>query len=330
MIDNDYLALAGIPIPMALASIALLGYMVGRWKRVIVALPGNASRRDLARGRKIVQSFELVSRQVQSDLADHMRHVRRFRLRLEKIDADKEASWIELCDEAERILAPTQRCVTQLAHAHDLLRQQASQLMTFTELRNDPLTGVHNRRGLDESLKLMFAMLTRYKKPFSILMLDIDHFKQINDRFGHVRGDQVLRDLADAMVQAARDADVVARYGGEEFSIVLPETTLEGACEFADRLRNKISASLSVTVSVGVAQARADDSASTLLDVADSALYAAKSDGRNCVYHHDRSRVIRTSPRVVVRSTSALPDLTVLNDSHVDTGLAETVLNQQV
>lgn len=289
---------------MALASVALLGYLVGRWKRAEMLLPGSASRRDIARARKVAQTFETISRQVQTDIAEHWRQVRRFQRRLDRIATDDDSSWLELCDEAERILGPTQRYVTQLAHAYDSLRQQANQLMTFTELRNDPLTGVHNRRGLDEALKLMFAMLTRYKKDFSILMVDIDYFKQINDRHGHLRGDQILRELADLMVRTARDADVVTRYGGEEFSIVLPETTLEGACEFAERLRRKIQETLTITVSMGVAQARNDDSPSGLLDRADSALYTAKSDGRNCVYHSDAGITVRITDRAIPHAPS--------------------------
>jgi len=150
---------------------------------------------------------------------------------------------------------------------------------------------VSNRRALDESLASMFAMMHRYEHPFSIVILDIDHFKKINDECGHLHGDRKLRDVAGLLDETVRETDIVARYGGEEFVIVLPHTDLEGACVFGERLRRLIHDQLSLTISGGVTAAVDGDSVETLMNRADEALYSAKAAGRNRVYQHDATDI---------------------------------------
>lgn len=202
------------------------------------------------------------------------------------IDQHQEAAWKELCREAEEILKPTLRLTAQIASAHEEIRQQSANLMTFTEVRTDPLTGVNNRRGLDDALSGQFAMMNRYDMRFSVAMFDIDHFKKVNDQEGHLYGDRVLQRLARILDESVRETDVVARYGGEEFVVVMPETDIEGAGVFADRLRLKIETELPLTVSGGVAEALDGDTQDSLLARADIALYQAKTAGRNCVVRH--------------------------------------------
>ena len=137
--------------------------------------------------------------------------------------------------------------------------------MTFTEVRTDPLTGVNNRRGMADSIAGQFAMMHRYGTTFTLTIFDIDHFKTVNDEKGHLRGDQILQDLARLLDEFVRETDVVARYGGEEFVIVMPQTELEGACRFAQRSRMKVETELSITISGGVAQAVEGDTQETLL-----------------------------------------------------------------
>jgi diguanylate cyclase len=158
--------------------------------------------------------------------------------------------------------------------------------MTFTEVRTDPLTGVNNRRGLDDALGSQLSLMNRYGTRFAVAMFDIDHFKQMNDVQGHLYGDQMLSQLARLIDDSVRETDVVARYGGEEFLVIMPETDLEGAMRFADRLRERIGENLPLTVSGGVAEALEGDSHESLLARADVALYGAKSAGRNCVFRH--------------------------------------------
>jgi diguanylate cyclase (GGDEF)-like protein len=155
----------------------------------------------------------------------------------------------------------------------------------------DALTGQGNRRALDELLKQQAELYISSGKSFSILMLDIDFFKTINDGFGHMTGDDVLRAFAQRVREYLRPGDVCARFGGEEFVVVLPRTRLEEAREVAERLRLGVAQSpllrtptLHVTVSIGVATLAPNQTVGDLLATADAAVYAAKNAGRNQVH----------------------------------------------
>ena len=154
----------------------------------------------------------------------------------------------------------------------------------------DALTGQGNRRALDELLKQQAAFYVSSGKSFSILMLDIDFFKSINDGFGHMTGDDVLRAFVQRVREYLRPGDMCARFGGEEFVVVLPQTTLEEAREVAERLRLGVAQSplletprVQVTVSIGVATLGAGQTVGELLATADAAVYVAKKGGRNQV-----------------------------------------------
>ncbi len=277
----------GIPAPVALAIVALVGYLVGRWRRRLETDEQAGARRELKRARAVIRELEGIAREVRAGLASHHSNVMRFKQRVQQLSLCGEAAvWKQLCDEAERMLKPTMRLSRQLAHAYDEIRQQTNLLMTFTEVRTDPLTGVSNRRALDDSLANMFGILARYGTGFSIAIFDIDHFKKINDQHGHLYGDQVLQQLARMLDDCVRETDIVARYGGEEFVVLMPQTDLGAASQFADRMRESVQTDLSITISGGVAQASEHDSPRTLLSRADAALYEAKSGGRNLVYRH--------------------------------------------
>jgi diguanylate cyclase (GGDEF)-like protein len=157
----------------------------------------------------------------------------------------------------------------------------------------DPLTGVSNRRRFLELFAVEFERAKRYGEELSCVMLDLDHFKGVNDRYGHLVGDRVLVAAADAFRSSLRAADVIARWGGEEFAVLLPHTDLAGAQAVAERCRRALedvvvqagAARVGITVSVGVAgfpDARLDGP-DALMRSADDALYQAKSSGRNCV-----------------------------------------------
>jgi diguanylate cyclase (GGDEF)-like protein len=154
----------------------------------------------------------------------------------------------------------------------------------------DALTGQGNRRALDELLKQQAAFYVSSGKSFSILMLDIDFFKSINDGFGHMTGDDVLRAFVQRVREYLRPGDVCARFGGEEFVVVLPQTTFEEAREVAERLRLGVAQCplletprVQVTVSIGVATLAAGQTVGELLATADAAVYVAKKAGRNQV-----------------------------------------------
>ena len=160
--------------------------------------------------------------------------------------------------------------------------------------RTDPLTQLLNRRVLVERLVQEVERARRYQSQIALLMIDLDHFKRVNDQYGHLVGDDVLRDVATILRNAVRTVDVVARYGGEEFVVVLPETAAAGAVAFAERLREKIEAqdfnahphgTFHITSSIGMASypGQQIESGEDLLARADEALYRAKADGRNRV-----------------------------------------------
>jgi diguanylate cyclase (GGDEF)-like protein len=190
--------------------------------------------------------------------------------------------------------AVVKAAVTSIQRAHLLETARADNVRLAALAQTDPLTQVLNRRALTDRLGSELDRARRYGHSVAVLMLDLDYFKVINDTHGHLIGDGVLKDTAEILRSAVRSADFVARYGGEEFVIVLPETALEGAVAFAERLRERISstsfsgdraATLNLTVSIGASLFPGPriTSVDDLLSAADTALYRAKHDGRNCV-----------------------------------------------
>jgi diguanylate cyclase (GGDEF)-like protein len=157
----------------------------------------------------------------------------------------------------------------------------------------DPLTGLYNRRHFLGSLDAEWSRFQRYYRSVSVLMLDIDHFKSVNDRYGHAVGDEAIKAVAAACNEGKRKSDLVGRLGGEEFAVLLPETSLSRAKLVAERIRKRVMAirlnaqrvQFGLTVSIGVAEAGVGMSGTdALMNAADNALYRAKADGRNqCV-----------------------------------------------
>jgi diguanylate cyclase (GGDEF)-like protein len=158
----------------------------------------------------------------------------------------------------------------------------------------DPLTGLFNRRFFENNLRTEIARARRFDHPLSLVMLDVDHFKNYNDRLGHRNGDLLLRKLAGLLTKTVRESDVISRYGGEEFCVILPEIHQDGAATFSERLRNivfthpfekrEIQPNGRITVSLGVATYPNDaEVVEELVEKADSALYRAKNNGRNQV-----------------------------------------------
>ena len=151
---------------------------------------------------------------------------------------------------------------------------------------HDGLTAVYNRHYFDRALDAEIARHDRLGNPFSLIMIDVDHFKKINDRHGHATGDFVLKQIACLLHEHLRDTDVLARWGGEEFMLLLPGATIEGAFGFAERCRRRVETSeilraQGVTISLGVIEYAAGMDRSRLLGELDAALYRSKQTGRN-------------------------------------------------
>jgi diguanylate cyclase (GGDEF)-like protein/PAS domain S-box-containing protein len=194
--------------------------------------------------------------------------------------------------EMERVNTQLRSALTALESTREQINKQNDELRQLA--MRDPLTGCANRRALFEQFETLFATARTENQPLCCIMTDIDHFKSINDNYGHAVGDRVLQVVSRALAGGLRDTDVLGRYGGEEFCIALPGVGLEEACTIAERLRAEIesragkgvrsSQGIVVTSSFGVAElgpGLADPA--QLIDRADTALYKAKKDGRNCV-----------------------------------------------
>jgi two-component system cell cycle response regulator len=174
----------------------------------------------------------------------------------------------------------------------DRLRDNVQQSMELAI--TDPLTGLYNRRYMESHTNLLVTRALEREKPLSILVTDIDHFKSVNDTYGHDAGDEVLREFADRMRSCIRGVDLACRFGGEEFVVVMPDTDLGIASRVAERIRRRIAGepfqidrgahSINVTISIGLAGLNgAEDMPASILKRADEALYRAKRSGRNRV-----------------------------------------------
>jgi diguanylate cyclase (GGDEF)-like protein/PAS domain S-box-containing protein len=181
----------------------------------------------------------------------------------------------------------------RLKQSRDEIRRQNYELEKMARI--DPLTSCLNRRAFYADFESLWAIARRYNKPLSCIILDVDHFKKVNDRFGHSAGDHVLQVIAKTLRETMRDSDLVCRYGGEEFCALLPETDVEAACQAAERTRQAIERAdcgeVSVTASLGVsALGQGATDPRELLDQADKALYVAKRRGRNRVMRWEEVR----------------------------------------
>ena len=184
------------------------------------------------------------------------------------------------------------------ARVRAALRTKNLQDLLIEYAHIDPLTGLPNRRALMERLQQEWARMVRHGQPFSFIMADIDHFKKVNDTYGHLVGDQLLQEIAKVFTKQCRNVDTPARYGGEEFAIVVPQESAANARSLAERCRRNIEEisilvkgeSVHTTVSFGIAETTGLTAPETLIEHADEALYAAKVAGRNQVATYDETK----------------------------------------
>jgi diguanylate cyclase (GGDEF)-like protein len=199
-------------------------------------------------------------------------------------------AWRELTeDQADLLNGVASQAAIAIRHAQ-LFQAQEENALT------DELTKLPNRRALAQRFLQEMQRARRHHKAIAFMMIDLDHFKQVNDTYGHLNGDAVLAELASILEHGARESDVCARYGGEEFGVILHETTEAGARTLAERIRAKVAAAtfpggLKLTISIGVAATDEPALFTTLMERADQALYAAKQGGRNQVRVADMKAV---------------------------------------
>ena len=298
-----------------LAVMAAFGYLLGR-RRSESRTQSSNSRQEIGRALAVAQELEGIAYRLRKSMSQHVPAIVKFNAQLKRWEQNDGVSWPTLCERAEGLLKPSLRLSNEVSHAYADLLQQMTLLSSFAEMRSDPLTGVANRRVFDEALERLLADHVDADPPLAMMLLDLDHFKRINDEHGHLRGDKVLQDAAELLKATVRHGDVLARYGGEEFVVLLPRTPLRASCNLAERIRLRLGERLGTTVSIGVAASLRNESATSLIARADAALYAAKQQGRDRTALHEGP-----SGRVVaVHGESAKPELTAAGDSPVVIG----------
>jgi len=204
-----------------------------------------------------------------------------FRLRLQR----NRLSWIAVRAQPRRVESGTLWVGLMIDISEQMIEEDRLRRLSDT----DDLTGLANRRKLRKRLDEELSLSNRHGLPLSLMMLDLDYFKSINDTWGHLQGDQVLRELSSLCEGILREEDLMARLGGEEFAVLLPLTPESFCRQLAERLRQQISehdfgvGCGQITVSIGIAQHRVGDTRESFMQRVDDSLYAAKHGGRNCV-----------------------------------------------
>lgn len=248
-----------------------------------------------------------------SEICDAARHVVGLRVSGEMAKV-KQA----LLGQVETLLASNVRLQKDLACSRYRMEEQAQEIdHVRREARTDALTGVANRKAFDEKLEMLLTDWRREGQPFSLILIDLDHFKRINDSHGHQAGDLVLEKVGQWLRQWVREGDFAGRYGGDEFAVLLPRAGLEVARKVAQRICAGTSQEVSriplrreqitVSFSLGVASARALDTSETILQRADAALYQAKHRGRNQVYGEEPDPTAAPAP--AAPAAAALPEV---------------------
>jgi diguanylate cyclase len=189
----------------------------------------------------------------------------------------------------------------RLSRIEKQIAAQAAELRNYgSEARTDSLTGLANRRAFDDEIQRRFAEWQRRRTPFTLMILDADNFKEINDSFGHQSGDEALREIGQVITANSRQMDFRCRYGGDEFVIILPDTSTQETRAAAERVRAAIEGievrvgerAISLSCSLGIARVSASDDVAKLIRRADEALYKSKEAGRNCGYWHDGNQCL--------------------------------------
>ena len=271
----------------------VLGIILGAWI-------GRRPTPNAPNGGMDPQQFLLFMHNLSRWTSDVSVDVSKYQTQLNSLSRQVEgeassASKTEVQALLSQIMNANQQLQSRLESAEVRLESQTKEIASYlTEARTDGLTGLANRRAFDQQLDEQFRSFAQSRRPFSLAMIDIDHFKKINDTYGHPAGDAVLREMSNRLKLHLTDPIQIARYGGEEFAIVL-DLPLDKASLEIDRLRTAIAATsieaegkkLQVTISCGVAEVLQDERIGKLVRRSDEALYSAKLGGRNRVYKHD-------------------------------------------
>jgi len=267
-------------------------------------LPVHGERRRRERNGLDASHFSQIARRVYQVIANISRDVDEHRSQVARMNDDLAAA---SCDDPARLAEFVVESVShlmdlnanlqsRLSAAEDKLREQTRQIESHVaEARTDPLTRLPNRRAFDDELARRLRAWQRHGKHFYVAMIDLDHFKKLNDHHGHLAGDHVLRRIGAVLRSALSEEAMVARVGGEEFAVLLGDRPLSEVRQLIEAVRRAVAAEELVfdntrvrpTISAGLAMVRDGDDPASLLGRADEALYAAKGAGRNRAFYHN-------------------------------------------
>jgi diguanylate cyclase (GGDEF)-like protein len=295
MVNNTLLLILGGCLLGALQLIA--GLAIGLWVRRSSGPAERRGRHDIEQAAAIAVRLQELANEMSTSVDAHRQELEQASQLLTADSRRSDDSVAELVvNVIGDIVHSNQNLKAQLDLAEGRLQEQAVEIAAhISRSLTDPLTGLPNRREFNDRLEERMGAWNRRREVFSLLLVDVDYFKKLNDQHGHLAGDQVLSALGAALRGAIRREDAIARYGGEEFAILLPNTTAEQAALVAQKVREAAARavvhhnrqSIAVTVSGGIAAIQPSERMEALIQRADAALYAAKAAGRNCAFLHD-------------------------------------------
>ncbi len=303
-------AMNNVLIDASLALVALLVGVFGTlWyvRQMAPAIRGNnaegqgtaekeAQDNDAERSDMAALQLRDLAKNVANDVGDHCTLVSGITDELSEINGGTPGAGAAVTEAVTKILAANEKLQDRLADAEQKIQAQAEEIRTQqSDALTDSLTKLANRRAFDAALSKNVDSFNNQRKPFSLLIFDVDHFKQFNDTHGHQAGDEVLRCVGRTMTETVKTTDIACRYGGEEFALILPNTRIDSARIAAERVRKAIEAMdvdfegkhLSVTASIGVAEMLSGENDALLIRRSDDSVYAAKEAGRNQTYWND-------------------------------------------
>lgn len=245
----------------------------------------------------LISSLSEATKTTDSSTSDYQQSLQDCGSQLESSTADQELPTIlsKLVSDTQSMQSSMQTMRSHMDKSQQEIKDLRKKLNKVTiEALSDPLTGLANRKGFSKAYEKALIQAQETTSSISLLMVDIDHFKKVNDTHGHLIGDKVIKFIADTLTMQIKGQDTASRFGGEEYAILLPNTPLRGAQALAETIRHKIEKAHirrantqesigQVTVSIGVANHQPSESLDSLLDRADTALYLSKQNGRNRV-----------------------------------------------
>lgn len=283
--------LVGLPETVALAAVAVLGYLVGRWRPQRSTAPSN----DVRRAAVIAAHLESIAVALRRDLAIHRSQVDRFRNQIgEAKSAPSSESWRRVQEGAELVLEPTLRLVGQVSSAYEMLRNQSQALAALTGRRLDAVTGLANGQMLEEMLTAQISARCDNDESLALAALTIEPLDTAKAATEEQRREKA-KEVARTIERQLRTGDFVASYGPDEYVVVMPGARLAGARRSAHRLLKMLSQRCAVRVSCGVTEYLPGDSPRCLLSRADSAAYSARAEGGGQFVHTGVS-IRRDSP----------------------------------